>query len=189
MKQKFLEKMKALKYRLANANDVETLVALINQAYRTDSGNSWTSEQNIVAGDRINAQQLQKTLAQENFYLFIAEATEDFQTHLVACIGLTFQADHVEIGTFCVDSHWQNKGIGKQVLNYAEKMAVERCPTLSHYEMWVLDSRTELIQYYARCGYAKTQHTEPYPLHANVGQPLIDLQLQQMSKPVLSGIS
>lgn len=130
-----------------------------------------------------------QSLKQENFYLFIAEAIEDVQTHLVVCIGLTFKADHIEIGTFCVASAWQNQGIGKHVLKYAEKMAIEHCSTLNHYEMWVLDSRTELIQYYARCGYAKKQHTEPYPIHANVGQPLIDLQLQQMSKSVLSSIS
>ncbi|OTG62014.1 hypothetical protein B9T29_09795 [Acinetobacter sp. ANC 3903] len=177
--------MQPLNYRLAQMSDIENLVCLINQAYRTDSGNSWTSEQNIVAGDRINAQQLKKTLTQENFYLFIAEATEDFQTHLVACIGLTFQADHVEIGTFCVDSHWQNKGIGKHVLKYAEKMAAEHCPTLSHYEMYVLDARAELIQYYERCGYTQTDYREAYPLDANVGQPLIDLQLQHMRKLVI----
>ena len=181
--------MKVLKYRLANANDVKTLVELINQAYRTNTGRSWTNEQHIVTGDRINVQQLKQTLTQENFCLFIAEMVEDLESVLVACIGLTFLQNSVEIGTFCVASAWQNQGIGKHVLKYAEKMAVEHFPTLSHYEMWVLDSRKELIQYYARCGYAKTQHTEPYPIHANVGQPLIDLQLQQMSKSVLRGIS
>ena len=175
--------MQPLNYRLAQMSDIENLVCLINQAYRTDSGNSWTSEQNIVAGDRINAQQLKKTLAQENFYLFIVE--EDGQTHLVACIGLTFQADRVEIGTFCVDSHWQNKGIGKQLLRYAEKKALEIFPALRHYEMYVLDARAELIQYYERCGYTQTDYREAYPLDANVGQPLIDLQLQHMRKLVL----
>jgi len=176
--------MKALKYRLANANDVETLVALINQVYRTHTGSGWTSEQEIVAGERVNAQQLKQTLAQENFYLFIAEAIDDVQTHLVACIGLTFQKNSVEIGTFCVNSYWQNKGIGKQLLTYAEKMALEIFPALRHYEMYVLDARTELIQYYERCGYSKTAWVESYPLDTNVGQPLIDLQLQHMSKSV-----
>ncbi|WP_425917619.1 hypothetical protein [Acinetobacter sp. TSRC1-2] len=51
--------------------------------------------------------------------------------------------------------------------------------------MYTLDARTELIQFYERCGYVKTQHTASYPIHANVGQPLIDLQLQHMSKLVL----
>lgn len=125
-----------------------------------------------------------QSLKQENFYLFIAEAIEDVQTHLVVCIGLTFKADHIEIGTFCVASA-QNQGIGKHVLKYAEKMAIEHCPTLNHYEMFVLDARTELIQYYERYGYSKTACVESYPIHANVGQPLIDLKLQHMTKSVI----
>ncbi|MFH7766118.1 GNAT family N-acetyltransferase [Acinetobacter sp. BSP-28] len=180
--------MKALKYRLANANDVEVLIALINQAYRTNTGSSWTSEQNIVSGDRINDQQLLQSLALPNFSLFVAEMVEDLEPKIVACIGLTFQKDSVEIGTFCVASDWQNQGIGKQILAYAETQALEILPTLTCYDMFVLDARTELIQYYERCGYLKTQHIESYPIDANVGQPLIDLQLQQMSKPVLKVI-
>jgi len=184
----FRKIMNSLRYRTANLNDIDNLIGLINQAYRSKVGSSWTSEQDIVAGDRINQQKLLQSLKQENFYLFIAEAIEDVQTHLVACIGLTFKADHVEIGTFCVASAWQNQSIGKHVLKYAEKMAIEHWPTLSHYEMWVLDSRKELIQYYERCGYSKTVCIESYPVDANVGQPLIDLQLQHMSKLVLKAI-
>ena len=176
--------MQPLSYRFAHIDDIENLVSLINQAYRSKVGSSWTSEQHIVAGDRINAQQLKQILAQENFYLFIAEVEEDEQTHLVACVGLTFQQDRVEIGTFCVNSHCQNRGIGKQVLTYAEKMALEILPTLRHYEMYVLDARAELIQYYERCGYVQTGSIEAYPIDANVGQPLIDLKLQHMRKLV-----
>ncbi|OTG76717.1 hypothetical protein B9T26_02620 [Acinetobacter sp. ANC 4169] len=176
--------MQPLKYRLANASDVESLVALINQAYRTNTGLSWTSEQEIVAGDRINHQQLLESLNQQNFSLFVAEMIEDLEPALVACIGLTFQQNAVEIGTFCVHSQWQNQGIGKQVLAYAEQQAFSICPTLISYEMYVLDARTELIEYYERCGYSKTAYVESYPLDANVGQPLIDLQLQHMSKSV-----
>jgi ribosomal protein S18 acetylase RimI-like enzyme len=180
----FRKIMQPLKYRLANASDVESLVALINQAYRTHTGSSWTSEQEIVAGDRINHQQLLDSLNQQNFSLFVAEILETVEPALVACIGLTFQQNRVEIGTFCVHSQWQNQGIGKHVLKYAEKMAVERCPTLISYEMFVLDARTELIQYYERCGYSKTECVESYPIDANVGQPLMDLRLQHMSKSI-----
>ena len=177
--------MKSLRYRHANATDIDNLVILINQAYRTNIGASWTSEQDSVAGDRINHQQLLKSLQQNNFSLFVAEILGNKQSDLVACIGLTFQQHAVEIGTFCVDSHWQNQGIGKQVLKYAEKKALEIFPTFNHYEMFVLDARTELIQYYERCGYSKTACTESYPIHANVGQPLIDLKLQHMTKSVI----
>lgn len=103
-------------------------------------------------------------------------------------MGLTFQQDVVEIGTFCVHSQWQNQGIGKQILQYAESKALEISPTIHHYEMWVLDKRIELIQFYERCGYVKTTCLETYPIHANVGQPLIELHLQHMIKPVMKEI-
>jgi N-acetylglutamate synthase-like GNAT family acetyltransferase len=177
--------MKSLRYRTANLNDIDNLISLINQAYRTNTGVSWTSEQDIMAGDRINHQQLLKSLEQKNFSLFVAETLRNKQSDLVACIGLTFQQNAVEIGTFCVNSHWQNQGIGKQVLEYAEKKALEMFPAFNHYEMFVLDARTELIQYYERCGYSKTACIETYPTYANVGQPLIDLKLQHMTKSVI----
>ncbi|WP_235943553.1 GNAT family N-acetyltransferase [Acinetobacter terrestris] len=106
---------------------------LINQAYRTNIGSSWTSEQDIVAGDRINHQQLLESFKQNHFYLFIAEMVDETRTDLAACIGLTFQQNAVEIGTFCVDSHWQNQSVGKQVLGWAEKKALEIFPTLTRY--------------------------------------------------------
>ena len=177
--------MHPLKYRRANTADIDHLVILINKAYRTNTSSSWTSEQNIVAGDRINHQQLLESLKQDHFSLFIVEILANKQSDLVACIGLTFQQNTVEIGTFCVNSDWQNQGIGKQVLEWAEKKALEIFPTLTCYEMFVLDARTELIQYYERCGYSKTACIESYPIHANVGQPLIDLQLQHMTKSVI----
>jgi N-acetylglutamate synthase-like GNAT family acetyltransferase len=177
--------MKSLRYRTANLNDIDNLISLINQAYRTNTGASWTSEQDIVAGDRINHQQLSKSLEKNNFHLFVTEILGNKHSDLVACIGLTFQQNAVEIGTFCVNSHWQNQGIGKQVLEYAEKRALEIFPAFNHYEMFVLDARTELIQYYERCGYLKTACTESYPIYENVGQPLIDLKLQHMTKSVI----
>ena len=177
--------MHPLKYRRANTADIDHLVMLINQAYRTNIGSSWTSEQDIVAGDRISHQQLLESLKQDHFSLFIAEISANKHSDLAACIGLTFQQNAVEIGTICVNSHWQNQGIGKQVLKYAEKKALEIFPTLTRYEMFVLDASTELIRYYERCGYSKTACIDSYPIHANVGQPLIDLRLQHMTKPVI----
>ena len=105
--------MQPLKYRRANTADIDHLVILINQAYRTNIGSSWTSEQDIVAGDRISHQQLLGSLKQDHFSLFIAEILANKQSDLVACISLTIQQNAVEIGTFCVNSDWQNQGIGK----------------------------------------------------------------------------
>ncbi len=177
--------MKNLSLRTANSSDIQNLVILINQAYRTNNAASWTSEQSIVAGARINEQQLRHFLAQKNVRLFVADIQDNPQQGLLGCIGLTFQQDTVEIGTFCVAAAWQNQGIGRQMLKYAEMQAQEICANLKCYEMFVLDARSELIEYYERCGYVKTAYIENYPIHANVGIPLIDLKLQQMKKSII----
>ena len=177
--------MKNLSLRIANSSDIQNVVILINQAYRTNNAASWTSEQGIVAGARINEQQLLHFLAQKNVRLFIADIQDNPQQGLLGCIGLTFQQDTVEIGTFCVAAAWQNQGIGRQMLKYAEMQAQEICANLKCYEMFVLDARSELIEYYERCGYVKTAYIENYPIHANVGIPLIDLKLQQMKKSII----
>ena len=177
--------MKNLSLRTANSSDIQNLVILINQAYRTNNAASWTSEQGIVAGARINEQQLLHFLAQKNVRLFVADIQDNPQQGLLGCIGLTFQQDTVEIGTFCVAAAWQNQGIGRQMLKYAEMQAQEICVNLKCYEMFVLDARSELIEYYERCGYVKTAYIENYPIHANVGIPLIDLKLQQMKKSII----
>lgn len=174
--------MKNLSLRIANSSDIQNLVILINQAYRTNNAASWTSEEGIVAGARINEEQLLHFLAQKNVRLFVADIQDNPQHGLLGCIGLTFQQDTVEIGTFCVASAWQNQGIGRQLLKYAEMKAQEICINLKYYEMFVLDARSELIEYYERCGYVKTAYIENYPVNANVGIPLIDLKLQQMKK-------
>ena len=176
--------MKNLKFRKAHHSDIHALVPLINQAYRTKIARSWTSEDEIIVGARIDAEQLNQLLKQDQVWLFIAYIDENSVQNLVGCIALTFQQETVEIGTFCVASAYQNQGMGRKMLEYAEVQARHICKNLKYYEMFVIDTRFELIEYYERCGYSKTNVLEPYPTHANVGQPLIHLQLQQMRKPL-----
>ena len=49
----------------------------------------------------------------------------------------------------------------------------------------VLDVRSELIAYYQRRGYQITGHTAPYPVNANVGRPLVPIQLIEMKKAII----
>jgi len=100
---------------------------------------------------------------------------------LVACIGLSLDHNSVEIGTFAIDSSVQNLGYGKQMLNYV----AQSCSEVRDLIMYVLDVRSELIAYYQRRGYQITGHTEPYPVNANVGQPLVPIQLIEMKKTII----
>lgn len=177
--------MQPLKFRKAELKDVEQLLYLINRAYRHDTAGSWTNEAKLVSGSRIDEQQLQQALADQNFHLYVAEIDNDLSTlSIVACIGLTFNHNEVEIGTFCVDPIFQNTGIGKTVLSFAEAQALLIQPNLDVYVMFVLDIRTELLAYYQRRGYRPTDLKISYPLDANVGQPLRHIELQQMLKNI-----
>ncbi|GEA67984.1 hypothetical protein PA3_21420 [Acinetobacter pittii] len=44
---------------------------------------------------------------------------ETSASKLIACIGLTFENNQVEIGTFCTDPQVQNMRVGRSVLEYA----------------------------------------------------------------------
>ena len=104
---------------------------------------------------------------------------------LVACIGLSLDHNSVEIGTFTIDSSVQNLGYGKQMLNYVEAYVAQSCSEVRDLIMYVLDVRSELIAYYQRRGYQITGHAAPYPVNANVGQPLVPIQLIEMKKAII----
>lgn len=169
-----------LNYRLALINDIPQLIELINSAYRQKNENTWTTEADLVAGERISQNQLEQLLENNNFYLLVAE----HKYQIVACIGLTFDDFAVEIGTFAIAPDWQNQGLGKLVLAYAETYALSIQADLNVYVMWVLNVRTELIAFYERRGYIHTGVEEDYPLDANVGIPIVKLNLLEMRKVI-----
>ena len=49
----------------------------------------------------------------------------------------------------------------------------------------VLHVRSELIAYYQRRGYQITGHAARYPVNANVGRPLVPIQLIEMKKAII----
>lgn len=169
-----------LKYRLAINTDIAQLVKLINAAYRQKNENTWTTEAEIVMGERISYAQLEQLFKNHNFHLLVAEQNNQ----VVACIGLTFDESSVEIGTFAISPNWQNQGLGKLVLDNAEKYAKDIQFDLKTYVMWVLSVRTELIAFYERRGYIQTGVVEDYPLDADVGIPQVDLHLVEMMKGI-----
>ena len=169
--------MKNKNIRLAQTQDIDALVQLINAAYRSDLG--WTHEQHIVSGVRINTTQLQDMLRNVNVQLYVIEQHQQLE----ACIGLTFTQNEVEIGSFAVDPNVQNSGYGKVLLQYAEQVTKQQ-PQIQALTMSVLSVRHELIAYYERRGYVKTGRHFRYPIHTNVGTPLCELELIELHKPV-----
>ena len=171
----------SLNIRTAKVDDIEQLVKLINLAYRAQSDRSWTTEKSFVEGKRISAEQLSRDLNQSNFELLVGE---NQQGSLVGCIGLTFDKSSVEIGTFAIDPTIQNLGYGREMLNYVETCITQNYSNVRRLIMYVLDVRTELMAYYQRRGYQITGRTESYPVDADVGQPLVPIQLIEMEKVI-----
>jgi ribosomal protein S18 acetylase RimI-like enzyme len=171
----------SLNIRTAKIDDVEQLVKLINLAYRAQSDRSWTTEKVFVDGTRITKEQLNRDLNQSNFELLVGE---NEQGSLVGCIGLTFDKSSVEIGTFAIDPTIQNLGYGREMLNYVETYITQNYSNVRRLIMYVLDVRTELMAYYQRRGYQITGRTESYPVDADVGQPLVPIQLIEMEKVI-----
>ena len=150
-------------------------------ADRAQSERSWTTEKAFVDGIRITNEQLSGDLSRSNFKLFVGENEQGL---LVACIGLSIDHNSVEIGTFAIDPTIQNLGYGREMLNYVEVYVAQSYMDVRDLIM-VLHVRSELIAYYQRRGYHITGHTEPYPVNANVGQPLVPIQLIEMKKAII----
>ncbi|WP_353144239.1 GNAT family N-acetyltransferase [Acinetobacter pragensis] len=174
----------ALNFRLAKQNDLQTLALLMNQAYRSQTGQSWTNEAEIVAGPRITQTQLQESLLLQNFELWVLEDHQQNESGIWGCIGLTINHDAAEIGSFCVDPFLQNMGLGRKLLNFAENYITQAHADIKWLDMYVLNVRAELISFYERCGYVKSERIEDYPVDANVGIPLVDLHLIQLRKSI-----
>ena len=130
---------RSLNIRTAKIDHVAQLVEWINLADRAQSERSWTTEKAFVDGIRITNEQLSGDLSWSNFKLFIGENEQGL---LVACIGLSFDHNSVEIGTFAIDSSVQNLGYGKQMLNYVEAYVAQSCSEVRDLIMYVLDVRS-----------------------------------------------
>lgn len=169
----------SLNIRKVKCSDLKPLVYLINTAYRTQTGRSWTSEKQWVQGKHITEKQLANELQQPYFELLVGMQDDE---KIMACIGLTSYGHAVEIGTFAISPAVQNQGYGRQLLEYAEHDVKQYHPAIHTLVMYVLDVRTELLAYYQRCGYQLTGQVALYPLEANVGLPLIPIQLLEMKK-------
>lgn len=94
---------------------------------------------------------------------------------LVGCCEIEAKANGIGyFGLFAVDPKRQAGGLGKQILARAEVMAREELG-VRIMEMTVIWTRTELIAWYLRRGYVKTERTAPFPYaHLYNGKALRD---------------
>jgi ribosomal protein S18 acetylase RimI-like enzyme len=153
--------MSRLKMQRATSENSVELAALINSAYRGESSRKgWTTEADLLGGQRTDADALFEMLADPSQAFLIFKQTQK----IIGCVLLKNESPWGYLGMLTVDPTQQSQGLGKSILAQAEFWAKEHWSTKSIW-MTVITQRTELIDWYLRRGYLKTALRLPFPQH------------------------
>ncbi len=182
-----MSKLNRMKFAIAKHEHISTICELVNNAYRFSCEAGWTSEHDIVTGERISAQHVENLIQQDQAFFIIGLHDEDgigATATIQACLHLARQNDRVEISTFAVRPALQNLGIGTQLLQYAEQFALENFDHIAEFSLRVISQRSELVAFYHRRHYRSLGDVAPYPLESGFGLPLVDnLSIETLIKP------
>ncbi|KAM0521281.1 hypothetical protein ACHAPE_002758 [Trichoderma viride] len=157
----------SLTVRKAEPEDAPAVLALVRSAYRGESSRAgWTTEADLVDDQRIDENGLLTKINEPFGAVLVAhDATGD----LIACCEVLKKDDTVGyFGLFAVNPLRQAGGIGRTVLAKAEEYAKQTWG-LSEMQMTVIWTREELINWYERRGYTRTEKREPFPYSSLVG--------------------
>jgi ribosomal protein S18 acetylase RimI-like enzyme len=166
------------------AAEAGQLVELIRSAYRgTASRDGWTSEADLVAGDRIDTEAVLRIIdGARSLLLVLAEGDQ-----IIACCQLEDRGDKLAyFGTFAVQPNAQGGGLGRRLITDAERQASARFGSWA-IEMTVLAQQDKLIAWYERLGYQRTGATRPFPADPVHARPLREgLHFVVLQKALLS---
>lgn len=171
----------SLEIRAARGDDVADVVALVESAYRGDASRAgWTTEADLLGGQRTDAAAVASLLAQAGSEILLAVQGGV----LVGCCHLAPHAVGCYFGMFAVRPGSQGRGVGQQLLAAAEARAAARGARTMR--MTVIAQRVELIAWYERRGYRPTGEREPFPYgDERFGLPRRDdLEFVVLEKPL-----
>jgi len=110
--------VQTLAFSKAQQHEAEQLVALVNSAYRGEiSRQGWTTEVDLLDGRRTEATELKHLIASDDSIILLCKNASE----LVGSIHLERSEQQVQFGMLAVQPSLQGRGIGKQLLQAAEK--------------------------------------------------------------------
>ncbi len=163
--------MHAPAFRAATPHDIPALVALVTSAYRGEASRAgWTTEADLLEGQRIDPEVLRADLARPRSRVLVAGD----EAGLAACAHVADEDGAGYFGMFAVRPGLQRGGLGGRLLAECERVAREEW-ALPAMRMTVIDVRDELIAWYQRRGYRRTGVLKPFPYgDERFGVPLRD---------------
>ncbi|GHA77196.1 GNAT family N-acetyltransferase [Cognatilysobacter bugurensis] len=178
----------ALSFRRATPGDVDALVALVESAYRGEvSRAGWTTEADLLDGRRTGPDDVNACIDRTRSAVLVAEQdAADGTRDLVACAHVAEEDGAGYFGMFSVRPTLQGSGVGKRLLEHAERFVREHW-SLPVMRMTVIDVREELIAFYERRGYRRTGIVKPFPYgDERFGIPRRDdLRFEILEKPLV----
>jgi GNAT superfamily N-acetyltransferase len=166
-------------FRIADQSDAERIAALVNAAYRGESGAvGWTHEAHLFDGPRTDAAEIGRLIGSDDSLILLCMDGPALagSVHLKKIEGGAY------LGLLAVSPALQGSGAGRRLIERAERFVRESwgCARMS---MTVLTLRRELIEYYERRGYQHTGKVEPLTMEGQAGRPKsAELQLAWLEK-------
>lgn len=149
-----------LNFRFATAEDAVQLERLINTAFRNDTTTQVFLSADHARIDVTDVPSINAWIARPDCAVLVAT---DPDGELVAhCSVRKLDENRAWFGLLAVDVRCQNRGLGSQVLAYAERYA-RREWGARRLEFGVVCTRAELIAWYSHRGYRATGETTPFP--------------------------
>jgi ribosomal protein S18 acetylase RimI-like enzyme len=144
----------------AHSSQAKDINDLVNAAYRGDSSKQgWTTEADLLAGQRTDTDGIKELINRENSVMLIAE--NEKTGNIEGCVHLEKQEEKCYLGMLTVKPTLQGKGLGSMILEEAEAFAqFWDCGVVY---MTVIGQRQELIQWYEKHGYKNTGERKPFP--------------------------
>ena len=147
-----------LSFRPAVLPDVPAIVALVESAYRGESGRrGWTTESDLLEGNRTSRWEVSALITTPDNRVLLAHR----DGALIGCSHIRKKGNSCYFGMFAVNPELQGGGVGKQMIREAERVAREEY-LCGQMEMTVISVRTELIAWYERRGYRRTGKLRPF---------------------------
>jgi ribosomal protein S18 acetylase RimI-like enzyme len=163
----------------ARREDASAICSLLNRAYRgASSRKGWTTEADLIGGDvRTDAAEVVDLISREGSVFLVHRDGTGIPD---ACVYLQDRDGRVYLGMFAVEPARQAGGLGRAMLEAAEGWARGKgCRSVF---MYVISLRTELIEWYTRCGFSDTGERVPFPEDGRTGNHLRDLEFMIMEK-------